>query len=80
MKGESPPSIYRKLIYIYGPNVMTIEMMQHWLQQFKEGRTKVHDGEQPDRPSEAITDNVVIVIHAVIEVDQCFTFPTILHD
>ncbi len=69
-----------KLIQLYGPNVMIIEMVRCWLRQFKEGTMEVLDHDWVSGPSETIMDNLVTAIHVIIEEDRHITFPTILCD
>jgi hypothetical protein len=40
-------SIYSSLVEVYGPVVMSMQMVQRWCQQFREGRTSVLDDARP---------------------------------
>ena len=50
--------IYHQLSQVYGPNVMSKQMVYHWCRQFTAGRQHVHDEECSRRPS-VIMDNLV---------------------
>ncbi len=79
-KGETPPAIHRELIAVYGPNVMSIEMVRRWVRHFKEGRTEVHDLDRGGRPSDATSENSITAVRAIVEADRRVTFPGILRE
>ena len=49
---------HRKFCQVYGPNVMSKQMVRRWCRQFTAGLQHVHDEERSGRPS-IITDNLV---------------------
>ncbi|KAJ4441171.1 hypothetical protein ANN_11022 [Periplaneta americana] len=42
----APIEIHRQLCQVYGPNIMSKQMVRRWCRQFSEGRQSVHDEER----------------------------------
>ncbi|PNF43793.1 hypothetical protein B7P43_G09754 [Cryptotermes secundus] len=53
--------IHRQLCQVYGPNVMSKQMVRRWCRQFSAGRQSVHDEKRSGRPS-IITDDLVELV------------------
>ncbi|PNF32058.1 hypothetical protein B7P43_G05746 [Cryptotermes secundus] len=53
--------IHRQLCRVYGPNVMSKQMVHRWCRQFSAGRQSVHDEKRSGRPS-IITDDLVELV------------------
>jgi len=54
-KNVRPSEIHRRLVAVYGENVMNAASVRKWCTVFRNGRTDVHDAERSGRPS-VITD------------------------
>ncbi len=52
--GWTKVAIHKELKRIYGTDVMTITMVDHWVKQFDEGRTDVNNTERIGRPSDSM--------------------------
>ncbi|KAJ4430990.1 hypothetical protein ANN_19583 [Periplaneta americana] len=57
----APIEIHRQLCQVYGPNIMSKQMVRRWCRQFSEGRQSVHDEEHSGRPSLISDDRVELV-------------------
>ncbi|KAJ4427740.1 hypothetical protein ANN_25393 [Periplaneta americana] len=62
----APIEIHRQLCQVYGPNIMSKQMVRRWCMQFTEGRQIVHDEERSGRPS-LINDRVELVRQCIME-------------
>ncbi|KAJ4451655.1 hypothetical protein ANN_03124, partial [Periplaneta americana] len=60
------------IIGIYGPNIMSKQMVHHWCRQVSEGCQSVHDEERSGRPS-LINDDCVELVRQCIMENRCFT-------
>ncbi|XP_023720754.1 uncharacterized protein LOC111871710 [Cryptotermes secundus] len=60
-KSIAPIEIHRQLCRVYGPNVMSKQMVHRWCRQFSAGRQIVHDEKCSGWPS-IITDNLVELV------------------
>lgn len=56
-----PIEIHHQLCWVYGPNVMSKQMVRRWCRQFSAGRQSVHDEKRSGRPS-IITDDLVELV------------------
>ena len=63
----APIEIYRQLCQVYGPNVMSKQMVRRWCRLFTAGRRHVHDEERSGRPSIITDDFVELVRERVLE-------------
>ncbi|KAJ4447820.1 hypothetical protein ANN_09828 [Periplaneta americana] len=63
----APIEIHRQLCQIYGPNIMSKQMVRRWCWQFSEGRQSVHDEERSGRPSHINDDHVEVVRQCIME-------------
>jgi transposase len=69
----APIEIHRQLCQVYGPNVMSEQMVRHWCRQFSAaGRQSVHDEKRSGRPS-IITDDLVELVRECIMENLRFT-------
>ncbi|GBM93947.1 hypothetical protein AVEN_66608-1 [Araneus ventricosus] len=64
--------IHRRLVEIYGENVMTDGMVRKWVRQFNDGRTNVHDGARSGRPF-VVDDGLVAKVNEKIRKNKRFT-------
>ncbi|KAJ4443883.1 hypothetical protein ANN_05670 [Periplaneta americana] len=55
------------LCQVYGPNIMSKQMVRRWCRQFSEGRQSVHDEERSGRPSLINDDRVELVRQCIME-------------
>ncbi|GBM85930.1 hypothetical protein AVEN_97550-1 [Araneus ventricosus] len=89
-KNVKPAEIQRKLIEIYGENLMIDGMVRKWVRQFNDGCTNVHDEARSGRPS-VVIDGLVEKLNEKIRENSRFTirmlcdeFPqiskTVLHE
>ncbi|KAJ4440405.1 hypothetical protein ANN_08546 [Periplaneta americana] len=62
----APIEIHRQLCQVYGPDIMSKQMVRRWCRQFSEGRQSVHDEERSGRPS-LINDRVELVRQCIME-------------
>ncbi|KAJ4432797.1 hypothetical protein ANN_21436 [Periplaneta americana] len=60
------------LCQVYGPNIMSKQMVRRWSRQFSEGRQSVHDEERSGRPS-LINDDPVELVRQFIMENRRFT-------
>lgn len=63
----APIDIHRQLCQVYGPNIMSKQMVRRWCRQFSEGRQSVHDEERIGRPSLVNDDLLELVRQRIIE-------------
>ncbi|KAJ4426206.1 hypothetical protein ANN_27015 [Periplaneta americana] len=63
----APIEIRRQLCQVYGPNIMSKQMVRRWCRQFSEGRQSVHDEERSGRPSLINDDRVEVVRQCIME-------------
>ncbi|KAJ4428910.1 hypothetical protein ANN_25904 [Periplaneta americana] len=63
----APIEIHRQLCQVYGPNIMSKQMVRRWCRQFSEGRQSVHDEERSGRPSLINDDSVELVRQRIME-------------
>ncbi|KAJ4426903.1 hypothetical protein ANN_26702 [Periplaneta americana] len=63
----APIEIHRQLCQVYGPNIMSKQMVRRWCRQFCEGRQSVHDEERSGRPSLINDDRVELVRQCIME-------------
>ncbi|PNF33163.1 hypothetical protein B7P43_G13585 [Cryptotermes secundus] len=61
----APIEINRQLCRVYGPNVVSKQMVRHWCRQFSAGRQSVHDEKHSGQPS-IITDDLVELVRECI--------------
>ena len=71
-QGIAPIEIHRQLCQVYGPNIMSKQMVRHWCRQFSEGRQSVHDEERNGRSS-LINDDLVELVQQRVMENRCFT-------
>ncbi|KAJ4446502.1 hypothetical protein ANN_13198 [Periplaneta americana] len=57
----APIEIHRQLCQVYGPKIMSKQMVRRWCRQFSEGRQSVHDEERSGRSSLINDDRVDLV-------------------
>ncbi|PNF26371.1 hypothetical protein B7P43_G17995 [Cryptotermes secundus] len=57
----APIEIDRQLRRVYGPNIMSKQMVHRWCRQFSAGRQSVHDEKHSGQPS-IITDDLVELV------------------
>ena len=62
----APIEIYQ-LCQVYGPNVLSKQMMHHWCRQCTAGWKHVHDEEHSGRPSIIMDDLVELVWECIME-------------
>ncbi|KAJ4433038.1 hypothetical protein ANN_15295 [Periplaneta americana] len=63
----APIEIHRQLCQVYGPNIMSKQMVRRWCRQFSEGRQSVHDKERSGRRSLINDDRVELVRQCIME-------------
>ncbi|KAJ4436264.1 hypothetical protein ANN_18895 [Periplaneta americana] len=63
----APIEIHRQLCQVYGPNIMSKQMVRRWCRQFSEGRQSVHDEERSERPSLINDDRVEVMRQCIME-------------
>ncbi|KAJ4439498.1 hypothetical protein ANN_07622 [Periplaneta americana] len=63
----APIEIHRQLCQVYGPNIMSKQMVRRWCKQFSEGRQSVHDEERSGRPSLINDDRVELMRQSIME-------------
>ncbi|KAJ4451673.1 hypothetical protein ANN_03143 [Periplaneta americana] len=63
----APIEIHRQLSQVYGPNIMSKQMVRRWCRQFSEGRQSVHDEERSGRPTLINDDRVELVRQCIME-------------
>ncbi|KAJ4436753.1 hypothetical protein ANN_16885 [Periplaneta americana] len=63
----APIEIHRQLCQVYGPKIMSKQMVRRWCRQFSEGRQSVHDEERSGRPSLINDDRVELVRQCIME-------------
>ena len=68
----APIEIHRQLCNVYGPNIMSKQMVRRWCRQFSEGRQSVHDEERSGRPS-LINDELVGLVRQRVMENRRFT-------
>ncbi|KAJ4449970.1 hypothetical protein ANN_01377 [Periplaneta americana] len=68
----APIEIHRQLCQVYGPNIMSKQMVRRWCRQFSKGRQSVHDEERSGRPS-LINDGRVELVRQCIMENRRFT-------
>ncbi|KAJ4445116.1 hypothetical protein ANN_06915 [Periplaneta americana] len=68
----APIEIHRQLCQVYGPNIMSKQMVRRWCRQFSEGRQSVHDEERSGLPS-LINDDCVELVRQCIMENRRFT-------
>ncbi|KAJ4437856.1 hypothetical protein ANN_13795 [Periplaneta americana] len=66
-KSIAPIEIHRQLCQVYGPNIMSKQMVRRWCRQFSEGRQSVHDEECSGRRSLINDDRVELVRQCIME-------------
>ncbi|KAJ4431876.1 hypothetical protein ANN_20482 [Periplaneta americana] len=71
-QGIAPIEIDRQLCQVYGPNIMSKQMVRCWCRQFSAGRQNVHDEERSGRPT-IITDDLVELVWERIMENRRFT-------
>ncbi|GBM79214.1 hypothetical protein AVEN_60862-1 [Araneus ventricosus] len=55
-KKLSAADIHRELCAVYGPNIMSEDVVRQWVRFFKDRRTNIHDESQSGRPSVVSAD------------------------
>ena len=60
-----PSEIHRRLVAVYGENVMNVASVRKWCTVFRNGRTDIHDAERSGRPS-VITDAMKPKVNRII--------------
>ncbi|KAJ4448384.1 hypothetical protein ANN_10400 [Periplaneta americana] len=63
----APIEIHRQLCQVYGPNIISKQMVHRWCRQFSEGRQSVHDEERSGRTSLINDDRVKLVRQCIME-------------
>ncbi|KAJ4441807.1 hypothetical protein ANN_11666 [Periplaneta americana] len=63
----APIEIHRQLCQVYGPNIMSKQMVRCWCRQFSEGRQSVHVEDRSGRPSLINDDRVELVRQCIME-------------
>ncbi|KAJ4439236.1 hypothetical protein ANN_07356 [Periplaneta americana] len=66
-QSSAPIEIHRQLCQVYGPKIMSKQMVRRWCRQFSEGRQSVHDEERSGRPSLINDDRVEPVRQCIME-------------
>ncbi|GFV45078.1 HTH_48 domain-containing protein [Trichonephila clavipes] len=64
--------IHRQLCLVYGPNIMSKQMVRRWCKQFPEVRQSVHDEECSRRPF-IINDDLVELVRQRVMENRRFT-------
>lgn len=64
--------IHQQVSEVYGANVMSDGMVQHWVRASKDGHTNVHHEERSGRCL-IITDNLVKKVDEKVRENRCFT-------
>ena len=67
-----PCEIHRRLVAVYGENVMNAASVRKWCTVFRNGRTDVQDTERSGRPS-VITDALKQNVNRIIQENRHFT-------
>ena len=67
-----PSEIHRRLVAVYGENIMNAASVRKWCTMFRNGRTDVHDAERSGRPS-VITDALKQKANGIIQENRHFT-------
>ena len=67
-----PSEIHRRLVAVYGENVMNAASVRKWCTMFRNGRTDIHDAERSGRPS-VITDALKQKVNRIIRENRHFT-------
>jgi len=68
--GENPTEIYRKLVAVYGDNVMSRKQVSVWCSAFTNGRTDLDDEPRAGRPRSSTTDENVVHVESLIQEDR----------
>ena len=71
-----PIEIHRRLVAVYGEQVMNAANVRKWCIMFTNGRTDVHDAERSGRPS-VITDALKKKVNRIIRENRNFTISEI---
>lgn len=69
-KRKNAAEIHRKLVEVYGPNVMSRKQVWVWCVSFDNGRTDVNDEQRTGRPTTCITDDYIHRIGDLIKNDK----------
>jgi hypothetical protein len=64
-----PVETHRKLLTVYGANVMTVQHVYKWCREFDTGRVNVMHGQRSGRPS--ISADLVQDTDAAMQADRC---------
>jgi len=67
-----PSAIHRRLVAVYGENVMDAASVRKWCIMFTKGRTDVHEAERSGRTS-VITDALKQNVNSIIQENRHFT-------
>ncbi|KAJ4445410.1 hypothetical protein ANN_07215 [Periplaneta americana] len=68
----APIEIHRQLCEVYGPDVLSKQMVRRWCRQFTGGRQNVHDEARSGRPS-IVTDDLVEQVRQRIVENRRYT-------
>uniref|UniRef100_A0A1B6DDI6 Mos1 transposase HTH domain-containing protein n=1 Tax=Clastoptera arizonana TaxID=38151 RepID=A0A1B6DDI6_9HEMI len=71
-KNHSAAEIHRELCAVYGPNIMSEDVVRQWVRFFKDGRTNVHDEERSGRPS-LVSDDLLNKVNEKLCENRRFT-------
>ncbi len=81
-KNTSAVEIHRQLTEVHGSDVMSLQMLRKWCQEFHKGWCKVHDELHTGCPR-VVTDESVNTIRALLNEDRCLILrelETIMND
>ena len=68
----TPSEIHRRLVSVYGAQVMNAASVRKWCTRFTNGRTDVPDAERSGQPS-VITDELKQKLNSIIRENRYFT-------
>jgi transposase len=70
-RGTPGTDIHSCLVEVYVPNIMSMEMVRRWCQQFRDGRTSVLDDVKSGRPATATgEENITSRVEELIQWDR----------
>ncbi len=73
-EGISRNETHKRLCDVYGEeNTMNRLTMYKWIRMFNEGRTTLHDKERSGHPADAVSDETVAIVGALLEDDHRLT-------
>ena len=66
LRGMKAADILQEITGVYGPNVITSDVIYYWIRKFKNGETSVEDSPKPGRPP---LDGIYHKIAGILETD-----------